>query len=341
MKNSTGPVWVIVDQEDCQILPVSLQLIGHARKMANKLDVDVEAVLLGNNIKNNCNCLFEAGSDRIYIGESHELNLYQPDLYTDIIVNLSKEKCPQIMLFGSTIVGRELAPLIAAILQTGLTAHCIDLVINDKGIMEQKIPAYGGLMTIVCPEKRPQMATVAQGVFSIPDISHKQKGEIVRLKIPILNTRRVEILQIVRDQSNDLQLETAAAVVAGGAGAGDIDGWNQIVDLSKVLGAALGCTRPAADEGWTDLETMIGQSGKMISPEVYIGIGLSGELQHMVGISEAQLMIAINNDPKAPIFHQVDYGIIDDCKEFVPVLIERIKSFRKHSSILDCRKCSS
>ncbi len=330
MTNSDSPVWVIVDQEDCRVLPISFQLIGHARKLADKLGVDVEAVLLGDNIKDQCHKLFAAGVDRIYIGESHELILYQSELYSKIIVETAIDRRPQIMLLGSTSVGRELAPLVAAKLETGLTAHCIDLVINDVGIMEQKIPAYGGLMTIVCPEKRPQMATVAQGIFPKPDMSHQIKGEIVPIEIPNDRPHRVETLKVVREPPEGIQLESASIVVAGGAGANDISGWNKIVDLTMALNAALGCTRPAVDEGWADLDIMIGQSGKIISPEVYIGIGLSGELQHMVGILGAQLMIAINIDSKSPIFHQVDYGIVDDCKEFIPELLKKIKSYREN-----------
>jgi len=140
--------------------------------------------------------------------------------------------------------------------------------------------------------------------------------------------RRVQTLEIVREEPEGVPLESAPIVVAGGAGVGDLEGWRQIAELAKVLNGALGCTRPAVDEGWAGMETMIGQSGKMVSPELYIGVGLSGEQQHMVGIVGAKVMVAINNDPHAPIFEQVDYGIIDDCREFVPVLIDKIREYQ-------------
>ena len=329
MEKTEAPVWVIADQIDCRILSVSFQLIGQARKLADELQTCVEAVLLGDNILEQPQELIAAGADRVYLGNSPDLSFYQPELYTEIIVKLAREQQPQIMLLGSTSMGRELAPLVAAQLKTGLTAHCIDLVLDENRILEQKIPAYGGLLSIICPQKRPQMATIASGVFPKPDMNADRTGEVVQLEIPGDTPGRIEILEIVREEVQGVPLESAPIVVAGGAGAGDPDGWLRIADLANILNAALGCTRPAVDEGWADLETMIGQSGKMVSPECYIGIGLSGELQHMVGIDGSQIMIAINNDAKSPVFEQVDFGVVDDCREFLPVLIEKIKAFQE------------
>jgi len=329
MNKQCGSVWVVAEQIDCRILPVSLQLIGQARKLATELNTSVETVILGDQIDKRVQELFAAGADRIYLGNSLELAIYQPEMYTEMIVKLAKEHQPEIMLIGSTPMGTELAPLVAARLGTGLTAHCIDLIIDDNKILEQKIPAYGGLISIICPEKRPQMATIASGVFPHPELDESRTGEIAHLKIPNEISPRIQTLEIVREEPEGIPLESAPIVVAGGAGAGDIEGWRIIAGLSEILNAALGSTRPAVDEGWTELETMIGQSGKMVSPELYIGVGLSGELQHMVGIVGAKVMVAINNDPKAPVFEQVDYGIVDDCREFVPMLIEKIKEYQE------------
>ncbi len=177
MENSKGPVWVIGEQVDGQVVTVTLQLIGQARKLASQLGTTVEVVLLGDNIEEQARNIFSFGADRVYLGNAPVLDQYQSEIYTDIIVKLAKEKEPEIMLLGSTHMGRELAPLVAARLQTGLTAHCIDLVLNHENILEQKIPAYGGLISIICPEKRPQMATVAKGVFpEIPMAGLKLKS---------------------------------------------------------------------------------------------------------------------------------------------------------------------
>ncbi len=332
MEDTHGPVWVIVEQMDGQLLAVSLQLIGQARRLADELRTSVEVVLLGNELDEQPQQLFAAGAASVYLGDDAELAFYQPEIYTEIIVKLAQERQPEIVLIGSTDVGRELAPLVAARLETGLTAHCIDLTLAENGILQQRIPAYGGLISIICPEKRPQMATVAKGVFPTPELDDDRMGEIVPLDVPADLPRRVQTLEIARQEPEGVPLESAAIVVAGGAGAGDAQGWHQIAELATVLNAALGCTRPAVDEGWARLETMIGQSGKMVSPELYIGVGLSGEQQHTVGVAEAKVMVAINNDPKAPVFEQVDYGIVDDCQEFVPVLIEKIKEYQAERS---------
>lgn len=329
IKNAHGPVWVIAEQTDCRILDVSLQLIGRARKLAGQLGSDVEVILLGDKVEQQARQLFAAGADTVFLGSNPELAFYQPEAYTEIIVNLARKQQPNIVLIGSTYMGRELAPLAAARLETGLTAHCIDLVINDKNILEQKIPAYGGLISIICPEKRPQMATIAKGVFPEPEMDETKIGEIISLNMPDNLPNRVKTLEVFQQEPEGVQLESASIVVAGGAGAGDHEGWNKISDLAKTLNAALGCTRPAVDEGWADLDTMIGQSGKMVAPELYIGVGLSGEQQHMVGCVGAKVMVAVNNDPGASVFKQVDYGIVDDCREFIPVLIDTIKAYQE------------
>ncbi len=329
MKNKQAPVWVITEQIDCRIPSVSFQLIGQARKLADDLATTVESVLLGDHIQEQARQLIAAGADKVYLGISPELEFYQPEIYTEMIVKLAKERQPTIMLIGSTSMGRELAPLIAARLQTGLTAHCIDLVLDENNILEAKIPAYGGLLSIICPQKRPQMATVAQGVFPKPELDENRTGEVISLDILSDIPRRLQTLEVVREASDGISLESAPIVVAGGAGAGDPEGWRKIADLAKVINAALGCTRPAVDEGWADLETMIGQSGKMISPELYIGVGLSGEQQHMVGIAHAKIMVAINSDAKSPVFDQVDYGIVDDYREFIPEFIKKIKEYQE------------
>jgi electron transfer flavoprotein alpha subunit len=253
------------------------------------------------------------------------LTYYQPELYSEIIHKLASERLPEIILLGSTYTGRELAPLIAAKLETGLTAHCIDLKVDENNNLEHIIPAYGGLITILCPEKRPQMATVAKGVFPDPPLDDTRTGDVVHLDVLEDFPLRVQTLEIVREEPKGVNLESSPIVVAGGAGAGSLDGWKEIADLADLFNAALGSTRPAVDEGWADLETMIGQSGKMVSPDFYIGIGLSGELQHMVGIVGAKVMVAVNIDPKAPVFEQVDYGVVEDCREFIPVLTEKLK----------------
>ena len=211
-------VWVIAEQIDCNLQAVSLQLIGQARKLADQLGSRVEAILLGDNIERQSRQLIAAGADRVYLGNAPELEMYQPELYTEIVVNLAAEHLPEIILIGSSDMGRELAPLVAARLKTGLTAHCIDLVLDQNMIMEQRIPAYGGLLSIVCPEKRPQMATVTKGVFPTPELDESLSGETVLIDLPSGLPGRVKTLEIVRDEPEGVPLETASTIVAGSPG---------------------------------------------------------------------------------------------------------------------------
>jgi len=326
MAEKKAKVFVIAEQGGGGIQPVSLQLIGKARQLADELESKVGTILLGQNLTEAPQELITAGVDLVFLGDSGSLIPYQAELYTEIIVKLMMELRPEILLLGSTFIGRELAPLIAAKLETGLTAHCIDLAINSEGILEQNIPAYGGLITIICPEKRPQMATVANGVFTNPVLDSTRLGEVIPIDVPKEFPLRAHTIEIVKEKSEGVSLESATVIVAGGAGAEDHDGWLQISELADVLNAGFGSTRPAVDAGWTELETMIGQSGKMVSPELYIGVGLSGDLQHMVGIVGAKVMIAINKDAKAPVFEQVDYGVVEDCLVFVPALVKALKN---------------
>ncbi len=330
MENGFGPVWVIAEQRDCNIRSVSLQLIGRARELASQLRSNAEAVLLGHHMEGRLDPLMAAGADRLYLADHSMLETYEPEIYIETIVRLAEQHKTEIILLGSTAMGRELAPLLADRLKTGLTAHCINLELNANNVLEQIIPAYGGLLSIVCPQKRPQMATVAKGVFPMPAMDGDTDGEVIPVDVAEDSLRRLRTLEVVTRVPDDVPLESAERVVAGGAGAGDLDGWRQIADLADALNAALGCTRPVVDEGWwAPLETMIGQSGRMVSPQLYIGVGLSGEQQHMVGIAGAKVMVAINNDAKSPVFDQVDFGIVADCREFLPVLIEKIKAYQE------------
>lgn len=329
MKKKFGPVWVIAEQRDCEVELVSLQLLGKARELADELGVACEAVLLGHNLGAAAQELVAGGAERVFVGESRALEFYQPVLYRDIISSLAEEYGPETILIGSTFMGRELAPLVAARLKTGLAAHCTGLHYDKDRNLEQQIPAYGGLMSIICPEKRPQIATVAKGVFKAPRADPRREGKIVSVPVPANTDLPVETMEIIREASSGIPLEDARVVVSGGAGVGNPEGWETVRELAVTIDAALGCTRPVVDEGWAPLDIMIGQSGKMVSPEVYIGVGLSGEQQHMVGVAGARLMVAINNDPKSAVFQQVDLGVVENCQDFLPVLMAKINAHRE------------
>jgi electron transfer flavoprotein alpha subunit len=332
MSKDFGPVWVIAEQAGFEVEIVSLQLLGKARELADELGVACEAVLLGRGLEGAARKLTAAGADRVYLADDPALEFYQPDIYRDIICSLARENRPEIILTGSTFMGRELAPIVAACLGTGLTAHCTGLRNDKNKNLEQQVPAYGGLMSIICPEKRPQMATVPRGVFKTPEPDSGRKEAIIHVPVPETSDTRVRTLEVVRESSPGIQIEDAQVIIAGGAGACSPEGWGIISDLARTMGAALACTRPVVDEGWAPLDAMVGQSGKMVSPEVYLAVGISGEQQHMIGITGAKLMIAINNDPASPVFQQVDLGVVEDCREFLPLLISKIRAHRHEKS---------
>ncbi len=325
MSSKTAPVWVIAEQIGGVISEVCFELIGKAAKLGADLGVSAEAILLGDVSPDQVDLLYQAGAELVYQINFPDFDRFQTEIISEAINILSLEVQPQILLIGSTYLGRELAPLIAAKLNTGLTAHCIDLILNNKNVLEQWIPAYGGQIVITCPEKRPQIATVARGVFPTPAFNKNKTGKVIPVSLPENLHPRVKTIEIIREEPEGVPLEEAQTVVAGGSGAGSMEGWKEIEKLADILNAALGSTRPVVDEGWSDLESMIGQSGKMVHPDLYIGVGLSGEQQHMVGIVGAKVMVAINNDPKSPVFEQVDIGIVENCREFIPVFIKKLK----------------
>lgn len=311
------------------IARISLQLAGKARQLANRLGSKVGAILLGNGLSTCPGPLIEAGADLVLLGEMDECLASQAEISAPVIVDIVQRYRPEILLVGSTARGRELAPRVAAKLETGLTAHCTGLAINQAGCLEQYIPAYGGMMTILCPDRRPQMATVAEGVFPNPTQDASRMGQVIPIDIPTGLEPRAQTMEIVLEKGEGKVLEAAPFIVAGGAGVGDLDGWLEVAELASLLDAGLGSTRPVVDAGWADFDTMIGQSGKFVNPELYIGIGVSGDLQHMVGLASPRLMIAINNEPKSRIFSQVDIGVVEDCRTFVPALMKAIEERKK------------
>ena len=276
MNINAAPVWVIAEQIKGVIPPVCFELLGKATELGKELDVPAEVVLLGEVSGDKAEQLFRAGADVLYQVKFPGFDKFQTEISSKIISDLAEEIKPQIILIGSTFLGRELAPLVAARLKTGLTAHCIDLVLTGDRILEQRIPAYGGMIAITCPEKRPQIATIARGVFPAPTLEINKTGRVIQVGKSEDLSSRVKTLEIIRKEPEGVPLEEAQIVVAGGAGAGSLEGWKQIEDLAQTLNAALGSTRPAVDKGWIELETMIGQSGKMVHPNLYIGVGLSG-----------------------------------------------------------------
>ncbi len=326
-------VWVFIEQRGGVLHDVGLELLGKARELADASGGSVAALLLGNEVLPLADHLTAHGADFVLVADSPELEPYRLLPYTQLLTEACRSYQPEIFLFGATSLGVELAPRLAARLQTGLSAHCIDLQIDADGFLLQMVPGWGGgvVATIKTPGHRPQMATVMPGVMKKPQPAPRF-GEIIHLTLgEKVDTSGPRVLEVIRQEVKDLPLETAEVVVAGGFGIGCEAGWQLLEELARLLGGAVGATRPPVDEGWALEEQMIGQSGKTVRPRLYIGVGISGMSHHVVGMDESEFVVAINQDPKALLFEFSDLAIVGDYREIIPPLLNELRGRIKAS----------
>jgi len=329
--NPSKGIWVYAEQRNGELHDVTLELLGKARELAEKAGHNVGSLLLGSKVKPMAQGLIDHGADFVLVADDPRLEPYRLLPYTLVLDAVIRERKPEILLMGATALGVELAPRVAARVGTGLSAHCIDLRMDGEGRLLQIVPGWGGgvIATISCPDHRPQMATVMPGIMRA--LSPKARsGEIIELqiKLPELGLGP-EVVDVKREKAEELPLEKAEVVVAGGWGVGNKEDWKMVEELARVLGAAVGATRPPVDEGWAKEGQMIGQSGKTVRPNLYIGLGISGVMHHVVGMDQSKYIISINRDPKAEIFDVSDVIVSEDFKKILPLLIEEIRSRRK------------
>lgn len=322
---SHNEIWVFAEQRNNRILNVALELLGKARELADTSGSQVAAVFCGHNLEKETGKLFAAGADTVYLLEDEILAHYRPDIYPGLVTQLAQKHNPLVILFGATTIGRDLAPAVAARLNTGCSADCCNLELDDRGNLKQIVPAFGGrvMATIITPNHRPQLATVRPGVFKLPARRIPQ-GKIARPVFQIPEPQ-IEILDVKWQTSNRKEITAAKTIVAGGAGIKDDHGWELINQLARQLGGAVAGTRPAMDDNRISEAQMVGQSGHTVRPDLYIAAGISGDIQHMVGVQESRIIVAINKDPGAPVFKQADYGIVGDYKEILPLLLDALK----------------
>jgi electron transfer flavoprotein alpha subunit len=321
-----GGVWVYAESIDRVPHEVSLEILSKGREIADKIGGSLSAVLIGKGLTDLGKELIDFGTDQVHLLEPQDSNFYPDRQMVEVLVEFVKEYDPDIFLLGATSIGTELAPKLAAKLKTGLSAHCIDLDINKEGHLVQIVPAFGGgvLATIVCPDQRPQMATISPGVMRVRK-RESRNGKILRREIPLKGEPRIEVLETLREEPVEMPLEKAEVVIAGGWGLGGKEHWQMLEELAALLRGAVGATRPPVDEGWAREYQMIGQSGKTVRPKLYMGFGISGMMHHMVGIQDSDLIIAVNSDPDADIFKMCDFGVVGDLKEILPSLIKEIR----------------
>ena len=336
-------VYVFAQQVDNQVSSIAFELLGKAKELAAPLNTQVTAVLIGSDVKNLCDELAEYGADKIIVVDDPELKEYRTEPYAHALASVINEYKPEIVLVGATAIGRDLGPTVSARVATGLTADCTVLEIGDFPLVaipgkedEQKHnqllmtrPAFGGntIATIACPDNRPQMATVRPGVMQKITPVKGAKAEIIEFNPGFTpNNKYVTIKEVVKAVNDVADIMDAKILVSGGRGVGSAENFKILEDLAAVLGGTVSCSRAVVDSGWLPRDLQVGQTGKTVRPNVYFAIGISGAIQHVAGMEESGIIIAINKDEDAPIFDVADYGIVGDLNKIVPQLTESLKA---------------
>ncbi|MCX5696234.1 MAG: FAD-binding protein [Candidatus Omnitrophica bacterium] len=326
-------IWVFLEQKNGKVQSVAYELLGKAQELAKKIGCAVSGVLIGNKMEDQLDELIFCGADNIYLVEAAELANFQDEPYTNILVELIKKHKPEILLCGATNIGRSLISRVAINIKAGLTADCTGLDIDpDKKILLQTRPAFGGniMATIISPNYRPQMATVRHKVFQPLPADKKRKGKIIKESFDSsLYFSRTKLLDIVEEVESLINLSEADIIVSGGRGMGSPENFKILKELAQVLGAAVGSSRAAVDAGWMPYSHQVGQTGRTVAPKIYFACGISGQIQHLVGMQSSKIIVAINKDPEAPIFKVATYGIVGDLFEIIPALIKKFQETLK------------
>ena len=322
-------VWVFAEQRAGKLMSVAIELLGEGRRLADEIGTELCAVLCGSGISDLTKELIGYGADKVYVADSPILENYRTDAYTEVIYQAVTEYKPEIVLLGATHIGRDLGPCLAVKAGTGLTADCTRLEIDpeDKKIKQTR-PAFGGnlMATIVCPNHRPQMSTVRPGVMNKAPFDADRTGKVVPLTVSITEDDvRTKILKIVKSATEMVSLTDADIIVSGGMGLGSKEGFDKLKELADVLGGTIAASRAAVDAGWIDHSYQVGQTGTTVKPQVYFACGISGAIQHIAGMQNAGLIIAVNKDENAPIFEVADYGIVGDLHKVIPALTEAFR----------------
>jgi electron transfer flavoprotein alpha subunit len=331
---AAGPapeVWVFVEHTDGRPAPVSWELLGKGRELATALNGRVCSVLLGHKVDHLVREAGAHGADKVYLIDDPVLSHYRTQAYLHGVIRLVQKHAPQVMLLGASTMGRDLAGAVATSLRTGLTADCTGLSIDPQSkLLEQTRPAYGGniMATILCEQRRPQMATVRPRVMEMPPRDDSRTSEVVREELGLAEADvLVRVMEYVREEdASEVRIEDASILVSGGRGLGGPDGFNMLAELADAVGGTVSGSRAAVDHGWIAQSKQVGQTGKTVRPRLYIACGISGAIQHLVGMETSDVIVAINRDPNAPIFNVATYGIVGDVYEVVPALTRAAKA---------------
>ncbi len=327
--STTKELWVYAEQREGKLASVVQELLSEGQILAEKAGFTLAAVLPSANGAELCQELYNFGAKKVYTIDDPKLAGYQNDYYARAIAQIINEKKPEIVLYGATTIGRSLAPTVAVMVNAGLTADCTELDYDvENGNLLQTRPAFGGniMATIICPNHRPQMATVRSNVFKKTKISDNETGEQIEYTVDLSDVpERMRLLESVHEvDDNSIDLNAAQFIISGGRGVGNPENFKIIYDLASELGAAVGASRATVDAGWISHHHQVGQTGKTVCPVIYVACGISGAIQHLAGMQSSDMIIAINKDPDAPIFDVADYGLIGDLHEIVPEFKKQI-----------------
>ncbi len=326
-------IWVFAEVKEGNVRKITFELLSQGRKMAQKLGEELVAVILGSGVEGLTGRLAEY-ADKVFWADDPALGSYTTDAYATVITNLLKEHQPSIFLCGATIIGKDLSPRVAARLQTGLATDCTALSIGDDGILVAERPVYAGkaFVEVVCPVSRPQMFSVRPNVLKMlpPDASKKGSVHKVEAKIDP-SSLRTTIIEVVKAAGAKVDLTEAEIIVSGGRGIKSAENFKVLEELAAALHATVGASRAAVDSGWRDHGDQVGQTGKVVTPNLYIACGISGAIQHLAGMGSSKVIVAINKDPEAPIFQKADYGIAEDLFKVVPILTQEFKKLLSES----------
>jgi electron transfer flavoprotein alpha subunit len=325
---SDREVWAVAESMDGELRRVSFELLGKGIELARKLDARLAAFVAGSNASAQVEVLAAHGADKVYVAEDERLARYTTLAHTALLVDAIRSYTPIVVLLPSTSNGRDLAPRVAARLEVGLTADCIDLDVNDHGELVQHKPAFGGnIVALIHSRTFPQMATVKPGMLRAVEANKSRIAEVVRLTNPVVEDPRTRIVAVRKEVSLEVaELDEAERVICVGTGIGGPESLARIEALARVLGAQVGATRRVVDQGWLPRHQQIGLTGKVLAPVLYLGIGVRGALNHTIGIQQADTIVAINNDPNAEIFHTADFGIIEDWEKMVRALTAKLQT---------------
>jgi electron transfer flavoprotein alpha subunit len=323
--NGRGDVLVFAEQDNGVVHPVTYELLGKGRELANRLGIGLSVLILGHNVQKKAAELIQYGGAKVYVIDHPCLNEFNVIQYTRNAVKLVKKMKPEIFLVGATRIGRSLAPRIAAALRTGLTADCIDLDLDEEGNLIQIRPAFSGnIMAQIKTRTKPQMATVRYKVMKANKKNTSRKGIVASVEPEIVKDTGIQTVQ--RIHADEVNLAEAEVIVSGGRGLRKPEDFALLEELAEVLGGVVGSSRPLVDAGWISKDHQVGFSGHTAKPRLYIACGISGAPQHLFGMRDSDVIIAINKDPSAPIFNVADYGVVGDLYEIIPLLIKEIKA---------------